>query len=104
MGKSTNGPDWTDVLMTIRAIEVTHECRVEVVITTASNGHNGGGRVEVRAVFDTLPGSASAARVWVEFHWPSGRGLGLVGSVYRALLELDYKISHEYRQGDLIVP
>lgn len=96
-----SGPDWTDVLMTMNVLEQTHDCRVGLTVTTASQGHNGGGRVVVWADFAVLPGSEVPSRVEVGFTWPSGRGLGLVGSAYRALLELDYKVGGQYRQSKL---
>jgi len=100
--KSSNGPDWTDVLMTMAAIESTHTCRAGLTVTPASAGHSGGGKCEVWAVFDILPGSSLPSRIAVDFTWPTGRGLGLVGSAYRALIELDYKIGKEYVQQKLI--
>ena len=96
--RSSNGPDWTDVLMTMSALEGIHECRAGLTVIPATTGHNGGGKCEVWADFAILPGSNLPRRVSVEFTWPSGRGLGLVGSAYRALLELDYKICGNYRQ------
>lgn len=99
--KSSNGPDWTDVLMTMSALEGMHECHVGLTVIPLINGHNGGGKVEVWAEFATLPGSSLPARVSVGFTWPSGKGLGLVGSAYRALIELDYKIGSSYKQAKL---
>lgn len=99
--QSSNGPDWTDVLMTMNVLEQTHDCRVGLTVTTAGLAHNGSGKVTVFATFDVLPGSEIPARVEVAFTWPSGRGFGLVGSAYRALLELDYKVGGQYRQSKL---
>jgi len=100
--KSSNGPDWTDVLMTMTAIEELNTCRVGLTVTPASHGHNGGGKCVAWADFDTLPGSDFPKRVEVSFTWPSGRGLGLVGAAYRALIELDYKVGSSYRQKKLL--
>lgn len=98
MGKPSNGPDWTDVLMTMNAVEVTHTCRVKLTITAAGQGRSGGGKVVATALFDTLPGSDLPKQVETELTWPSGKGLGLVGSAYRLLLELDYAIGRSYEQ------
>lgn len=87
--------------MTMAVLESTHECRVGLTVIAAGTGHNGGGKCTVWAAFDTLPGSDVPNRVEVSFTWPSGKGLGLVGSAYRALIELDYKVGGEYRQSKL---
>jgi len=101
--KSTNGPDWTDVMMTMNVLEQTHDCRVGATVIPGGLAHNGGGKVTVWADFDVLPDSEVPSRVEIAFNWPSGRGLGLVGALYRALIELDYKVGGEYRQSKLPV-
>ena len=99
--KAANGPDWTDVLMAMTALEQVHDCRVGLTVIPASNGHNGGGKVEVWADFATLTGNSTVRRESVHFTWPSARGFGLVGAAYRAILELDYKIGSTYKQQKL---
>jgi len=99
--KSSDGPDWIDVMMTLNAIEKLHECRAGLTVIPATQGHNGGAKCEVWAQFAVLPTSTLPARVSVEFTWPSGKGLGMVGAFYRAALELDYKLGGQYVQRAL---
>jgi hypothetical protein len=96
--KSTNGPDWTDVAMLMNAIQGVHSCRVELFVTAATAGHNGGLSLEMVAVFDVLPQSELPRRVSVKSNWPTARAGTISGLAYSLVLDLDYAIGKAYEQ------
>lgn len=98
---STNGPDWTDVAMLMNAIQGVHNCRVELRLIVASEGHNGGLRMECEACFSVLPHSDLPKRVTVNATWPTGRARTLPGLAYSLVLDLDYSIGKAYEQMGL---
>lgn len=102
MVKQSNGPDWTDVMMTMGALEVTHGCRVSLTVIAAGQGHNGGGQYTLTALWDRLPGSVLREKVEVKGWWPTGRAASFAAEVYRACLEADYAIGRTYRQEDFL--
>jgi len=102
--KSTNGPDWTDVAMMMNAIGTLHTCRVTLVTTAPTAGHNGGIHTSVVAQFDTLPNSDLPKQVTIEIDWPSARSATYVGMVYAAVFALDYQIGQAYEQMMINIP
>lgn len=104
MGKSMNGPDWTDVALTMSALQQVHECRVELTVTTAGVGGSGGYVLRAIARFDTLPGSDAPKEVYGVATWPNAHLAEMPATAYRLLLELDHNIGRAYRQRNMVAP
>jgi hypothetical protein len=98
VGKSTNGPEWTDVAMMMEALSVLHECHVGCLVTTDGQGHNGRLHISLIAQFDVLPGSAMPEKVIADSHWPNADARDLAAWVYGGLYALDFKIGEAYQQ------
>jgi len=96
--KSTNGPDWTDIASLMSAIEVMHTCRVSLIVTAGSQGHNGGIHVVALAVFDRLPGSGIPKQAEAKGDFPTARTKTFDGLCYALVFELDYAIQQLYEQ------
>jgi hypothetical protein len=101
MGKSTNGPDWTGVIAMTGAIESLHSCRVEWIVTTAGEAHNGKCSIAMKASFATLPESELPRTVTVTGAWPNTTARTFEGYVYNLLWQLDYGIQRAYEQMGL---
>lgn len=101
MGKSTNGPDWIDVEMTMRALEGLHEGHVSLIVSPEGIGSSGGLNVIARMTFDVLPGSDRPASIEVAKRWPCGTCKNLPGHCWTGLIELDYRASGLYKQQEL---
>jgi len=99
--KSTNGPDWTDVEMLMRALGALHSAEVAIVISPAGLGSSGGVNVAASAIFNVLPGSALPATVVVNQDWPCNSHGTLVGHAFNALHVLDYRIGQTYKNEKL---
>jgi hypothetical protein len=99
--KSTNGPDWTDVEMLMRALEGLHSAHVAVIVSPAGTGFSGGVSVVASALFDVLPGSALPAAVQVETHFPCITHATLDGCAFALLHTLDYRIGQTYINEEL---
>lgn len=99
--KSTNGPDWTDVEMLMRAIEGLHSARVAVVFSPAGTGATGGLDVAASCLFDVLPGSSLPESVGVNKGWPCNTHKTLSAHAFATLHELDYAISRVYTNEKL---
>jgi hypothetical protein len=98
MGKSSNGPDWTDVATMMSALSSLHECAVGCLITAATQGHNGIVQIDLIASFNPLPGSAGLAEVRCTSQWPNNDGRDFAAWVYGGLYHLDFKIGEAYQQ------
>lgn len=98
MGKSSNGPDMTDIAMMMGALETLHECRVSLTATTLGQGHEGILHLRLVARFEVLPGSAHPPAVEVNSQWPNSLGTDLEGTWFRGLYDLDFAIGEAYQQ------
>lgn len=96
MGKSTNGPDWTDVEMMMRAMGSLHSGRVGLTILPLGIGSSGGLSIACSMMFDVLPGSSLPAVVSTESTWPCNSHADLVAHVFGGLHRLDFEISKVY--------
>jgi hypothetical protein len=101
MGKSSNGPDWTDVEMMLRAIGSLHTGQVGLTILQQGIGGSGGLSVAASIMFDVLPGSAINGCVTSIKLWPCSAHASLAAHCFALLHELDFKISQTYEQGKL---
>lgn len=99
--KSTNGPDWTDVEMMMRALEGLHSGHVAVIVSPAGTGSTGGVDIAASMLFEVLPGSSLPEGVGVHTQWPSNGNATLVGACFRLLHELDFQISKVYKNESL---
>jgi hypothetical protein len=96
MGKSTSGPDWTDVAMLMSAIGSLHGCQVVLCVTADSQGHNGQLAILAEARFELLPGSSLPRVISIREGFPSNRGATMGEMCYNAVWQLDHQISKEY--------
>jgi hypothetical protein len=101
VGKSTNGPDWTDVATMMNAIGSLHGCQVVLTVTANTQGHNGSLCVLAEAKFDLLPGSSLPKIVSILEQWPGNRGRGFDDVCYNAVWQLDYAIGRAYENAIL---
>jgi hypothetical protein len=101
MGKSSNGPDWTDVEMMMRAIGSLHTGQVGVTILPQGIGGSGGLSVAASIMFDVLPGSAISGCVSSIGLWPCSAHKSLDAHCFALLHELDFKIGQTYQNGKL---
>jgi len=98
LGKSTNGPDWTDVATMMSALGTLHGCVVGCLVTGATQGHNGILQIDLIATFNPLPGSGAVAEVRAVSQWPNNDGRDFAAWVYGGLYALDFKIGEAYQQ------
>lgn len=101
MGKSTNGPDWTDVEMMLRAMSSLHSGHAGVTLLPLGIGSSGGLSVSCSMMFDVLPGSSLPAHVATESRWPCNSHSSLAQHVFAGLHALDFEISKVYNQESL---
>ena len=101
MGKSTSGPEMTDVAAMMKAIEALHTSHVEFRVRTSGAGVNGSMCIACVAAFELLPGSNLPREVMVEHVWPSNAGRTFAALCYNLLWQLDYAIQREYQQAPL---
>ena len=101
MGKYSSGIDWTTVLAMMGAIEAMHSCKAALHVTVAGQAHNGSGRIELEACFDTLPDSDLPKIVRVEHVWPSRVAATFEALCYNLCWQLDYAIQRAYEQMEL---
>lgn len=98
MGKFTKGLDWTDVEMTLRAVDGAHAGRTKVTISAGGIGATGGLVVEIVTAFDALPGSDQVREIRQSTAWPCADCAALPAHVWSGLLVQDFKISEYYQQ------
>ena len=90
-----NGPDWTDILSTLKEMETLHES--VVVIHLWADGLSKGGQlyvcVSAHPAVGLLQSLGERPAVWD--NWPNRSHAELSGLLHRLLIELDYKLSRE---------
>lgn len=96
-----SGPEVTDVMMMLAALEGVHSCRAEFRLTTRTTPPNGSMHIECTASFSVLPGSDLPSTVAVEADWPSAKARTFEGLLYNLLWQLDYAIGKAYEQMTL---
>jgi len=99
--KPTNGPDWVDVEMLMRALEGLHSGHVAVIVSPDGIGATGGVDVAVSMLFDVLPGSQLPPSVQLSKGWPCVTHKTLAAHAFSLLHELDYAISKVYQNEAL---
>jgi len=99
--KSTNGPDWIDVEMLMRAIGGLHSGHVAVIVSPDGIGSSGGVDVAASMLFDVLPGSSLPASVAVHKRWPCATHATLAAHAFSLLHELDFEISKVYKNESI---
>lgn len=99
--KSTNGPDWTDVEMLMRAMEGLHSAHVALVVSPDGTGATGGLEVAASCLFDVLPGSSLPENVGVVKCWPCNTHKTFAAHAFATLHELDFAISKVYTNEKL---
>lgn len=98
MGKSSNQPDATDVMVMMSAMEALHECRVSLTVTASTQGHNGTGKIELGASWERLPESDLVRKVTTSAEWPNGHGRSWWGEIMNMLYVMDFMIGEAYQQ------
>jgi len=99
--KSTNGPDWTDVEMLMRAIQSVHAGNVAIIVSPFGIGSSGGVDLGASMIFDVLPGSSLPPMVQVTSRWPCADHATLAAHAFEALHRLDFQIGEAYKQETL---
>lgn len=98
MGKSTSGPDWTDVAMMMGALEALHGCRVGLTGLTDTALGAGQLSIALNAQFDVLPSGQLPPIIQVLSVWPCKDCSSLAAHVYGGLYKLDFAIGEAYQQ------
>lgn len=99
--KSTNGPDWIDVEMLMRAIGGLHSGDIAIVVSPDGTGSSGGVDVVASMLFNVLPGSSLPMSVAVHKVWPCNTHKTLASHAFALLHELDYEIGKVYKSESL---
>jgi hypothetical protein len=97
----TNGPDWIDVEMLMRAIGGLHSGHVAVIVSPDGIGSSGGVDVAASMIFDVLPGSSLPASVVAHGKWPCKDHKTLAAHAFATLHQLDFEISKVYKNESL---
>lgn len=89
MGKSTSGPDWTDILMYVRELEEALGCGV-IIILSAGGGVGGlpCNAVLLASKVEQSPWEIGEATS-VTVTWPNRANKTLEGAVFAGLARLD---------------
>jgi hypothetical protein len=101
MGKSTSGPDWTDISMLMGAIGTVHDCHVSLTVTALGQGHNGILRIIGTATWPKLGEPENLLRAQVESEWPNKVGRDFASEVFECCYRLDHAIGREHEQLEL---
>jgi hypothetical protein len=103
MGKSTSGPDETDVIGMMMAIGSLHSGHVELNVRQDGIGFSPSVVTSCQMHFNVLPGSSLPEIVGVEGKWPCPEHQTLWAHLYDGLYKLDFAISQVYQNEKLWV-
>jgi hypothetical protein len=99
--KSTNGPDWTDVEMAIRAVDGVHLGQTTVTISPLGIGSSGGMTLEIVTRWPNVPGAEGISEVSSRSSWPCPDCTTLAGHILGGLYRHDFNIGEAYVQARL---
>lgn len=99
--KSSNGPDWTDVEMMMRALSALHSGEAGITVLPVGIGSSGGLSVAATMAFSVLPGSSLPPFCTVVRNWPCAQHATFDGHVFALLHALDYEVSKVYKNEEL---
>lgn len=99
-GSSSSGPDWTDISLLMNSLERFHGVTVNLLMS-----HDGGRdaasiRIVARARKDEEESGGARRSVSRACWWPNADGLGLVGTAFRLLYELDVDCGAFWTQSE----
>ena len=98
MGKSTGGPDWTDIEMMLRAIDAATHGKTGVLLSPRGIGGTGGLSIDVVSSLARLPGSSEPGDLVTSSHWPCAEGCSLETHIFGGL----YKHDRTLMQADIV--
>ena len=98
MGKSTNGPGWTDIVMMMAAMDTLHEGRTKLVITADLDGKSGVASLLITTHFDVLPGSNFPEDIESRSEFPCMECDCLETHIFRGLYAQDFAVGEAYQQ------
>lgn len=98
MGKSTNGPDWVDVLTYIDALDALHGCVTTVSIIRDTHSPIHDAEVILMSQWDALPGSAEPIVVLTYKHCNFLELRCLAAVVYNGIYGHDIAVGRRYEQ------
>lgn len=101
LGKSTNGPDATDVETMMRAIEQAHSGEVQLTVAPAGIGPGGGLAVVLHFSQPAVGGLQSGEGVLVIAQWPCPVHRDWWACIFEGLYRLDGAIGRQYHQETL---
>lgn len=99
--KSADGPDWTDLEITLRALDGLHGARTTVTVSPDGIGSSGGLLVDICTKFDVLPGGADPPMVHSVSRWPCKDCTTMEAHLLGGLYQHDFNISEVYMQQSL---
>jgi hypothetical protein len=92
---SMTGPDWTDIMAYMSALDSLHGCTTWLDISSAGTNYGTQLRVTVVSVWPVLKGEGRALKVATQGLWPSVNDATMEGAVLKLLVEHDYRFSRE---------
>ena len=86
---ATNGPDWTDVRVTMGALAELHKC--QCYLELAPDGPGAGGGIVVRAllVSNAPVDGLKPAEIGLSKEWPNKTGQSMTEAAFDLLYQLD---------------
>jgi hypothetical protein len=97
----TNGPDWIDVEVMMRALNALHSGKAGLTFLPRGIGSSGGLETGASFMFDVLPGSSIDPCTTVIKNWPCTQHKTLAAHCFALLHELDFAISEMYKNEAL---
>lgn len=97
----SNGPDWIDVEMLMRALQGCHAGDVALVISPAGTGSSGGVCTVASLLSDVLPDGSLPESVTTIATWPCDTHKTLASHCFALLHELDFKVSEGLKEAGI---
>lgn len=99
--KSSNGPDWTDVEMGLRALDAVFGGRTTVTISPEGISSSGGLIIQIATLFENVPGGLEPTLIVSESKWPCKQCATFPGHVLGGIYKQDFNIGEAHQQSRL---
>jgi hypothetical protein len=101
MGKQSNGPDWVDVFMYVRALDVLHGSSTVFTIMYSGPHAISVASVAITSRWPVLPGSQQLAEITTTKGVVTAELSTLAAVVYNGLYTHDFAIGQAYQQRNI---
>lgn len=93
---SSNGPDWTDIRIFMKELQILHKCAVYLEVMPGTTVTGPELRLVLTAVSNEPGSDLKVCEEAVSISWPNNGGRSVEGNVYQLCVQLDHRLTERW--------